>query len=260
MGRVTPAAVAIGVLTGALDTLGIDGVATTVVIYRTFGLVEDSRIPGTVLAGFSLPAVVQAVVLTTTFETHFNSLLLLAIAAAVGARLGSHIVSRWQPARRRYGLGVALVVGGLLMFTRAIWASSAGGTELALHGTPLLITLAGFVVIGAFASLGANAYGPGVMISAQQGMNASAAQPIARAAWVVISATAGRQFLRRDQYDSGFAAGLAAGGVVGVLAASRVAAILPAYVLWPVAAAIVITGAGTILSARRRTIEGTIAS
>src|SRR3982750_1802884 len=117
IGRVTLAGVAIGVLTGALDTFGIDGVATTALIYRTFGLVEDSRIPGTVLVGFSLPAVAQAVVLTTTFETHFNSLLLLALAAAVGAWLGSHVLTRLAPTMRRHGLGVALVGSGVLMFT-----------------------------------------------------------------------------------------------------------------------------------------------
>ena len=55
-----PIHTAIGFFTNFFDTLGIGSFATTTTLYKLLKLVPDERIPGTMLAGHTLPVVVQA--------------------------------------------------------------------------------------------------------------------------------------------------------------------------------------------------------
>jgi uncharacterized membrane protein YfcA len=250
--RINMAGLAIGLVAGALDTLGLDGMATAAVAYRTFGLVDAERIPGTLQVGFVLPALVQALLLTTTLVTQFNSLLVMVIAAALGARLGSGVATRLPARAVGIGLGLALLGAGTVMFVLAAQGWPVGGSELALHGTPLLVTLGAYFVIGGISAFGAGSYAPCMMVAAHHGMNPAAAMPIVRAAGLSVTATAARQFIRRDRYDHGAAIGLALGATLGVVAAMPMLGARTTFLQWPLATAIVITGARTIWALRLR--------
>src|SRR5262245_51337814 len=54
----------IGALTNFFDTLGIGSFATTTALFRSFKLVPDRIIPGTLNAGHTLPTILQAFIYT----------------------------------------------------------------------------------------------------------------------------------------------------------------------------------------------------
>jgi len=58
--RPSPLQIAIGFVTDFFDTLGIGSFATTTTVYKLLRVIPDERIVGTLLAGHSLPVVVQA--------------------------------------------------------------------------------------------------------------------------------------------------------------------------------------------------------
>src|SRR6185503_11594489 len=60
--RPTAGSVAVGVLTDFFDTLGVGSFAPTTWLFRTFGMVPDRLLPGTLNVGHALPSVAQALV------------------------------------------------------------------------------------------------------------------------------------------------------------------------------------------------------
>jgi uncharacterized membrane protein YfcA len=248
----TPLGIGTGFLTNFFDTLGIGSFATTTAIFRRFGIVRDEKIPGTLNVGHTLPTIAQAFIFTTIVPVDPKTLILLIVAAVLGAWVGAGIVARWPRRRIQLGMGIALLVfAGFLVMTLAS-ANPAGGTELELTGAKLAIGFAGNLILGALMTLGIGLYAPCMIMIYMLGMNPTAAFPIMMGSCAFLMPIASARFVRERAFDLRASLGLLLGGVPAVLIAAFIVKSLPLTIIrWLVLAVVLYTAAGLIRAARR---------
>jgi hypothetical protein len=103
-GMPSAGSIAIGALTNFFDTLGVGSYAPTTWLFRSFGMVPDRLLPGTLNVGHALPSVAQALIFIAIVEVETRD------AGAHGGRLDRGrvrrgIVSRWSRRRVQLGMG-----------------------------------------------------------------------------------------------------------------------------------------------------------
>src|SRR3954464_1211011 len=91
----TPLESLVGFVTAFFDTLGIGSFATTTAAYKLRKMVPVKLIPGTLNVGHTLATIAQAFIYTTIVPVDPKTLLLMIVAASVGAWLGVGVVVHW---------------------------------------------------------------------------------------------------------------------------------------------------------------------
>ncbi len=237
----------IGAVTNFFDTLGIGSFATTTTVYRLRKLVSDELIPGTLNVGHTLPTIAQALIYTTIIEVDMTTLILMIIAAVLGAWLGAGIVCRWPKRNVQIGMGCALLGAAVLMFMTQLGLFPAGGDTLGVRGTKLAIALIGNFGLGALMTLGIGLYAPCMILVSLLGMNPRAAFPIMMSSCAFLMPVGGLRFVRERKYSLRASLGLALGGIPGVLLAAYIVKSLPLSVVrWLVIVVVVYAAVGLI--------------
>ena len=245
----TAAGTVIGFVTNFFDTLGIGSFATTTAMFRQWKLVLDERIPGTLNIGHTLPTIVQAYIFTKLVPVDAMTLILMIVAAVLGAWLGAGIVAGWPRRRIQVGMGVALIVAASLMLMAQLNLIPGGGTLLKLEGAKLAIALVGNFVLGALMTLGIGLYGPCMILIYLLGMDPKAAFPIMMGSCAFLMPFASARFIREKAFDKRAILGLAIGGVPAVLIAALIVKSMPlSAVRWLVVVVVLYT-AVTLLRA-----------
>src|SRR5215510_7867388 len=98
-----------GFVTNFFDTLGIGSFAPTTAIFKSFKLVPDRLIPGTLNVGHTVPTIAQAFIFTATIAVDVKTLIFMIAAAVAGAWLGAGIVAGWPKRKVQLGMGFALL-------------------------------------------------------------------------------------------------------------------------------------------------------
>jgi uncharacterized membrane protein YfcA len=251
-----PLEVAIGFVTNFFDTLGIGSFAPTTSVFKFLKLVPDERIPGTLNVGHTLPTITEALLFIAVVAVAAKTLVLLIVAAIVGAWLGAGVVAKWPRRNIQVGMGIALAVAACIFVLQLVHRLPSGGDALALGGTKLWIGVAGNFVLGALMTLGIGLYAPAMIMISLLGMDPHAAWPIMMGSCAFLMPIASGRFVRHDAYTVRPAIGLAIGGVPGVVLAWKFFQSLPiTYVNWLVVI-VVLYAAFTMLRsaiAERRT-------
>lgn len=220
-----------GIATGAFanfwDTLGIGSFATTTTIFRQWKMIRDEWIPGTLNVGHTIPTIVQAFIFTTIVPVDSTTLILMIIAAVVGAWLGAGLVSRWPRRTVQLAMGFALLAAATLMLIAQLGSNPAGGTALALTGTKLIVAVVGNFALGVLMTLGIGLYAPCMILVSLLGMNPTAAFPIMMGSCAFLMPVASARFIRERSYHPGLSLGLLLGGIPAVLVAAFIVKSLP---------------------------------
>lgn len=249
--RPTPATAATGFVTAFFDTLGIGSFATTTSIFRQWKLVDDEKIPGTLNIGHTLPTIAQAYIYTRIIPVDSRTLILMIVAAVVGAWLGAGIVARWPRVRIQVGMGTALLVAAAIMLGGLLGVLPSGGDALGLSGGKLALGLVGNFALGALMTLGIGLYAPCMILVSLLGLTPTAAFPIMMGSCAFLMPVASARFIRLDRYDVRAAMGLMAASVPAVLLAAFIVKSLPLVaVRWLVIVVVVYTAAGLLRAAR----------
>src|SRR5262245_27275152 len=106
---------AIGFVTAFFDTLGIGSFATTTAAYRLRSLVPVKLLPGTLNVGHAPATIAQALIYTSIVPVDATTLVLMIVAACIGAWVGAGVVVHWPRRRIQIGMGVALMGVATLM-------------------------------------------------------------------------------------------------------------------------------------------------
>lgn len=221
-----PVHLGIGAVTNFFDTLGIGSFATSTAAYKSWKLVPDEQIPGTLNVGHTINAVIQALIFIAVVEVEFRTLFLMIAAACAGAWLGAGIVSGLSRRMVQVGMGTALLGASVVVLAQLL-DLAPGGTALALSGTTLIIGVAGNFVLGALMTLGVGLYAPCMVLISVLGMDPTAAFPIMMGSSAFLMPVASLQFVRKDAYNLRAALGLALGGPLAVLLAIWLVTSLP---------------------------------
>ena len=214
--------IAIGFVTNFFDTLGIGSFATTTSLFKLLRFVPDERIPGTLNVGHALPTVVEAAIFIGIIAVEPRTLLLLILAAVVGAWLGAGFVARLPRRYVQIGMGTALLAAAVLFILTNLKGSQFGlsGQALGLAGTRLAIGIAVSFFLGALMTIGIGLYAPCMIMVSLLGMNPIAAFPIMMASCAFLMPVASLRFIRFDAFSMRAALGLTLGGIPGVLIAA----------------------------------------
>jgi uncharacterized membrane protein YfcA len=214
--------IAIGFVTNFFDTLGIGSFATTTSLFKLLRFVPDERIPGTLNVGHALPTVVEAAIFIGIIAVEPRTLLLLILAAVVGAWLGAGFVARLPRRYVQIGMGTALLAAAVLFILTNLKGSQFGlsGQALGLAGTRLAIGIVVSFFLGALMTIGIGLYAPCMIMVSLLGMNPIAAFPIMMASCAFLMPVASLRFIRFDAFSMRAALGLTLGGIPGVLIAA----------------------------------------
>lgn len=248
----SPVQLGLGFVTNFFDTLGIGSFAPTTSAFKFLHMVPDRVIPGTLNVGHTLPTITMAFIYTLAIDVEITTLVLMILAAVVGAYYGAGIVARWPRRKIQIGMGVALLVAAALF----AWSNLGGGAvevgTLGLSGVKLGLGLAGNFVLGALMTLGIGLYAPCMILVGLLGMNAAAAFPIMMGSCAFLMPVASYRFLQEGAYESRAALGLTLGGIPGVLIAAFIVTSLDVYyVRWLVVGVVTIAATMMLRSAAR---------
>ena len=238
---------AIGFVTNFFDTLGIGSFAPTTSAFRLRGLVPDEKIPGTLNVGHTPPVIAQAFIFVTLVAIDPRTLVVLIIAAVLGAWLGAGLVTHWPRERIRRGMGIGLVIAGVMMVLKNLDEMRGvplfpGGGAIGLDLPLLALAAAIQFVLGAIVTLGIGSYAPSLIMISLLGMNPLTAWPIMMGACAFLMPMASVRFVRAARYQPAPALGLALGGVPAVLIAGLLVKSLPlTMVRWLVVVVVLYT-------------------
>lgn len=246
----SPLMVFIGFITNFFDTLGIGSYAPTTALFRSFKLVPDEKIPGTLTLGHTLPTIVQSFIFIAIVQVDFATLALLILASIVGAWLGAGVVAKWPRRNIQIGMGLALVAAAALFLMANLGIVAGGGTATGLSGAKLVIGLIGNFILGALMTLGIGLYGPCLIMISLLGMEPRAAFPIMMASCAFLMPVAGVKFSKAQAYSARPALGLALGGIPAVLIAALIVKSMSLVaVRWLVIVVVLYTAIGLLRSA-----------
>jgi len=242
---------AIGFVTAFFDTLGIGSFATTTAVYKLRHLVPVKLIPGTLNVGHAPATIAQALIYTRIVPVDSKTLVLMIVAASVGAWFGAGVVVHWPRRRIQIGMGIALLGAATLMLLQQLNLFPGGGVALELTGVRLSLGLAGNFGLGALMMLGIGLYAPCMILVSLLGMNPTAAFPIMMGSCAFLMPISSVQFARARTYHVQAALGLTLGGLPGVLIAAGVFWSLSLVaVRWLVIVVVIYTSMNMLLTAR----------
>jgi uncharacterized membrane protein YfcA len=250
--RPPPAQLGIGFVTNFFDTLGIGSFAPTTSLFRLLRMVPDQLIPGTLMVGHMIPIITQALIYITVIQVDTLTLVLLIAASALGAFLGSGVVSRLPRRAIQLGMGSALLLAALVMLAGLLKLVPAGGELVALSGPRLGVGLLGNFVLGALMTIGIGAYAPSLILFGLLGMNVKTIFPIMMGSCALLMPAGSIKFVQQGAYSPRAALALTLGGIPGVLLAAFVVRELPLTVLrWFVLAVVVYTALSMLRAGMR---------
>jgi uncharacterized membrane protein YfcA len=249
-------AILIGAVGNFLDTLGIGSFAPTIAWIRFRQLVPDRLIPLTMLGGYTVPSIVQALIFLVLLGVRVDLVLLLCCVAAmlVGGVLGVPIAAR-APIRLVQGLvGLALLIAAFFYSLVNLGLMPSGGNATSLPFEWAAVAVALNLVLGVLLSFGVGNYAPTLAALSLMGMDPRLVFPIMASAASFSGAAAAVRSVQLVKLDYRIVLGLSIGAIPAVLVAAFIVKEMPTTMLrWLVVVVVSYAGSTLLLSAIRRT-------
>lgn len=248
----------LGAITNFLDTLGVGSFAPSMAWMRFRRLVPDRLIPLTMLAGYILPSVAQALIFLVLLGVRVDPWLIIGCSAAmiVGGVLGVPIALRSPIRRVQAIIGVALLMAASFYTLSNLGLMPVGGTATSLSPTYFAIAIAAHLLFGILISFGVGNYAPTLAMLSLFGMDPRLAFPIMACAASFAGCASAARIVGNKSIDLRIAIGLTLGAVPAVLVAAFVVRDMPVTMLrWLVAAVVTYAGVALLITAARRIEE-----
>lgn len=221
-----PGMTVVSFIANFFDTLGVGSFATTTSMVRFFKMMPDEKIPGSLNVGYVLPTMIQAYVTihglsglgvtVPPVEVDPTTLILMIVAAILGAWLGAGVVASWPRRKIQIGMGACLAAAALIMVVRlTVFHSLEVGTT-GLTGIKLIIGIVGMIGLGALMTLGIGLYAPCLILVTLLGMNDKSGYPIMMGACAFLMPVAVVRFIKARAYFSPAMLSMAIGGIIAV--------------------------------------------
>ncbi len=178
--RPRPEALAMSAVANFFDTLGISSFATTLAWMRVRRLVPDRLIPPTLVAGYTLPTLLQSGVFLALLGVRVDPVLLAGciVAMVAGGLVGAHLVTRTPVRIVQAIVGIALLLAAAFFTLANLKLMPVGGTATGLPPGLMAVTIAAHFVLGILINFGVGNYAPTLAMLSLFGMDPRLAFPI----------------------------------------------------------------------------------
>lgn len=214
----------IGFITDFGDTLGIGSFATTTAAFRMTHYIDDDRkLPGTLNAVHAIPVMFQALFFITAVKVELTTLLPMTTAAVIGAYVGTHVTKKWHAPTVQRVMAIALLIAVIIMIVRMI-TTPGSNNSMGVHGLHDWWLILGIVFnfgIGVLMTMGLGNYAPELIFFSLMGVNPAVAFPVMMLDAALIMPTTALNVIKMDRVSWRGFAGVAIGGVLGVIVAAK---------------------------------------
>ena len=232
----------IGFIANFFDTLGVGSFAIITSIVRFFKLTDDRTLPGTLNVSCTIPTVLEAIIFLTVIKVDKVTLILMILAAVIGAIIGADVVAKFDVRKVRIGMGLALIAVAIIMLSGMLNFMPVGGTAEGLTGIKLIIAVVGNFILGALMQLGIGLYAPCMALIYALGMNPLVAFPIMMGSCAFLMPAGSAEFVKKEAYDKKASIAITLFGSVGVLIAAYIVKSLPLNIVkWLVVIIVIYT-------------------
>ena len=249
-------ALGLGAATNFLDTLGISSFATTMAWLRFRRLAPDGLIPPTLVAGCTLPTILQSAIFLALLGVRVEPVLLggSIVAMIAGGLIGARLVTR-SPVRLIQAIvGVALLTAGVFFVLANLKMMPPGGHATGLPPRLMALAIAVQFVLGVLVNFGVGNYAPTLVMLSLFGMDPKLAFPIMTSAGAFCITGASARLVRWEpRLDLRLVLGLTAGAIPAILVAAFLVRDMPMDLLrWLVVAVVGYAGITLLRSAATR--------
>ena len=214
----------IGFITDFGDTLGIGSFATTTAAFRMTHYIDDDRkLPGTLNAVHAIPVMFQALFFITAVKVELTTLLPMTTAAVIGAYVGTHVTKKWHAPTVQRVMAIALLIAVIIMIVRMVTTPGSNNSMgvHGLHGWWLILGIVFNFGIGVLMTMGLGNYAPELIFFSLMGVNPAVAFPVMMLDAALIMPTTALNVIKMDRVSWRGFAGVAIGGVLGVIVAAK---------------------------------------
>ena len=179
------------------DAVGIGSYGPLTAGFKTFKIMRDKYIPGTLQVCTISAQLISSIVFITNVDVDILTLVCCIVAATVGAYIGGGLVSRLNLDMTRIAIGIALIIVAIIMIARltGVLGQQIGDAN-GLEGWKLaLITIICFI-FGALMTIGIGIYAPVMCTVALLGMDVGVAYPIMMGSCAFLIPTAAISFIK----------------------------------------------------------------
>lgn len=250
----------IGFIANFFDTLGVGSFAIITSIVRFFKLTDDRTLPGTLNVSCTIPTVLEAIIFLTVIKVDKVTLILMILAAVIGAVIGADVVAKFDIRKVRIGMGLALIAVAIIMLSGMLHLMPVGGIAEGLTGIKLVIAIVGNFILGALMQLGIGLYAPCMALVYALGMSPLVAFPIMMGSCAFLMPAGSTEFVKKQAYDKKAAIAITLFGSVGVLIAAYIVKSLPLNIVKWLVVIIVIYTAIMLLASAHQAHKKTIKS
>ena len=239
-----PEAALLGGIVNFLDTLGIGSMAPTMAWFKFRRMVPDQLIPQTMIAGLTLPTMVESVIFLILLGVNVDPVLLLGsvVALLAGGLVGVRLVSRARPWVVQAWVGVALLLAALFYILSILNLMPVGGTANALPPVQTALAVAASFGFGILLNFGVGNYAPTLALLSLMGLDPRLCFPIMATGSSIAGTVMSASHLSANRIDVRIALAMVLAGIPAVLVAALVVKSLPLTTLkWLVSGVIIYT-------------------
>lgn len=218
----------IGFLANIFDTLGIGSFAVIIAFNKHWKLIDDKKLPGTLNAQAVLASFLQAMFFLKFVEIDFYTLASLVLSACLGGFIGGIFISGLQKQTTRLIMSIGFFSIALLVLGNQMGIFPIGGEKLLLEEKELYLGSFLMLLAGMLPSIGIGIYAPIQVILFFLGLSPLAAFPIMTTIGVIVQSSTALAFLYKKETALEETIILTLGGILGVLLAIPLVALIDA--------------------------------
>jgi uncharacterized membrane protein YfcA len=232
----------VGFIALFFDALGIGSFSTITAMVKNFKLTKDKTLPGTLIVSTTIAGAIEAFIFVTAIKVDPLTLIVMTVAASLGAFIGAGIVSKLPEKLIQLVMGTALAVVALLILLGQLKFMPVGGDTIGLTGVNLVIAGVVLFILGSLMTVGVGLFAPTMALVYAMGMSPAAAFPIMMTACAFLQPSAGFKFIKEGTYDRKASLAITIFGVIGALIACYLVKSIPLVALkWIVFAVVLYT-------------------
>lgn len=239
-----------------LDTLGIGSFATTTAFCHATKLVDDKKIPGTLVVGCTIPVAIQALAFTTSVKMNPKILVIMLLCSAIGAFIGGRLNGKLPVRSIRITMGIGLFIAAFLILGQIFNMLPGGGNATTVTGIKLVIGCIVIFILGMFYPLGIGCYAPTMVLVSLIGMNPTIAFPVMMGGATFNNLSSFLGIIKSGNYHRVAAFDFNWAGTLGVLIAVKFITSLPIEILrWIVFVVVIYTAISMLHAALKKATD-----